>query len=292
MLASESAIDRLRAARALRHLAVASDRLKLEAVLTRESDAWVRSALARVVGPDIEEGTTRLAIQQMVEDPAQLARDVRAQTIQEITAMVTHEMEPLLGTLRWAGIVEVPDFEESRLHMAISGIGLFLSALRSLHKASDVPAVADFSLSDLVFECTETVILEREQRGATQVCVYYARRDYVAAFGDPDLVRLAFLNILRNALEASDPNDGGAGEPVIVNWGSTDRDMWIAVLDRGVGLPVGASRMGKAGVTTKEKGVHMGMGLAVSMMALNSMNGAVHHRPRKGGGVVAEIRWK
>ena len=33
------------------------------------------------------------------------------------------------------------------------------------------------------------------------------------------------------------------------------------------------------------------MGLAVSTMALNSMNGTLSHRPREVGGVVAEMRW-
>ena len=291
MLASESAVDRLRAARALRHRAVASDRPKLQAALTRELDAWVRSALSQIVGLDLDEGSTRFPAQDDEEDPAQLERDVRAQTTQDITNMVTHELEPLLGTLRQAAMAELSQFEGSNTYRAIAGIRSFLSALKSLHMASGVPAVTDFSLSDLVSEVTETVRSEREQRSATRVHVSPARTDHVAAYGDRDLVRLAFLNILRNALEASDSSESGVAGPVVVNWGSTDRDAWIVVFDRGVGLPAGASRMGQPGVTTKEKGLHRGMGLAVSLMALHSMNGTLTHQPRRGGGVVAEMRW-
>ncbi len=291
LLATESAVDRLRAARTLRHLALASDRPALEAAFNSESDAWVRSALSKIVGSDLDERPTVFSAERTVEDPAQLARDVRAQTTQELTAMVTHELEPILGTLRQAGMDEVAGFEESNTYRAIAGVDSFLAALKSLHLASGVPTVTDFSLSDLVLEGTRAVLSERERRGATDVPVNHARLDHVAASGDRNLVRLAFVNTLRNALEASDPSDGGAGEPVVVNWGSTDRDAWIAVFDRGVGLPAGASRMAEPGVTTKEKGLHTGMGLAVSMMALVSMNGTLSHRPREGGGVVAEMRW-
>ena len=79
--------------------------------------------------------------------------------------------------------------------------------------------------------------------------------------------------------------------PVVINWGVTGRDSWIAVIDRGVGLPDGSSRMTEPGVTTKAKGFHMGMGLAVALMALENMDGILTHRPREEGGVVAEMRW-
>ena len=290
-MASESAVDRLRAARVLRHVAVASDQASLRQVLIRESDAWVKSALEKIVNVDLDEELPPVPTKDIVEDPAQLERDVRAQTTQELTDMVTHELEPLLGSLRQAAMDEVPSFETSSTYRAISGIGSFLSALRSLYIASGVPTVTDFSLSDLVFEVTETVRSERKQRRATAVDVLHARTDHVAAYGDQDLVRLAFLNILRNAIEASDLGEVGVTGSVVVNWGNTDRDAWIVVFDRGVGLPAGASSMGNPGVTTKEKGLHMGMGLAVSLLALRSMNGTVTHQPRQGGGVVAEMRW-
>ena len=186
---------------------------------------------------------------------------------------------------------DVPGSQTTDTCRAISDITSFLNALKTLYIASGIPAVTDFSLSDLVFEVMDMVRSERKQRGATTVNVLHARTDHVAAYGDRDLVRLVFLNILRNAIEASDPREGGVTGSVVVNWGSTDRDAWIVIFDRGVGLPAGASNMGEPGVTTKEKGLHMGMGLKVSRMALRSMNGTVTHRPREGGGVVAEIRW-
>ena len=46
----------------------------------------------------------------------------------------------------------------------------------------------------------------------------------------------------------------------------------------------------EAGVTTKD--AHSGMGLTVCARALESMKGTLSHRPREGGGIVAEVRWR
>lgn len=291
LLGSESAIDRLRAARALRSLSEVSDQVALTAALTTESDAWVRSALSRIVNPESETPAGRPTADTVVEDPAQLASDVRAQRTQELTAMVTHELEPLLGALRTSCMSEVSDFEKSDARRSIVGIESFLKALQGLHQASGVPSISEFNLSDTVVDSISMVEKERINQGAKKIQANAARSDHVAALGDPDLVRLALVNLLRNALEASDSVEEGDPRPVVVNWGVTDRDAWIAVLDRGIGLPHGASRMREPGVSTKDKGTNSGMGLSVCAMALKSMNGGVEHRPRDGGGVVAEMRW-
>lgn len=291
LLVSDSALERLRAARALRHLALPSDREAISTALTFESDAWARSALSRIASPKQQEPWGIDPADDVVEDVTQIAYDVRAQTTEALTAMVTHELEPLLGSLRTSCLREVSDFERSNTRRAIAGIESFLDALHGLHRASGMPSVSDFSLSDTVLEAISTVQNERHSRGATEIPVDTARSEYVAALGDRNLVRLALVNVLRNALEASDPTEGGDGQAVVVSWGTTDRDAWVAVFDRGIGLPLGASRMLEPGVTTKDKGANSGMGLAVSVMALQSMNGTLNHRPRDGGGVVAEMRW-
>ena len=298
LLSSDSAVDRLRAARALFHLTVPSDRDRIRQALTAESDAWVRSALLKIADSDFRTSEDVAPTDyddsgdDLAESTRQLANDIRAQTTQTLTDMVIHELQPLLGTLRTAHIMETSQAKENTIQQAISGIQSFLEALRGLSRASDVPSVSDFNLSDTVFEAIKTVTNERMNRGSHDISVDPARSDHVAASGDRHLVRLTFLNVLRNALEASDPSCGGSARPVVVNWGTTDCDAWISVFDRGIGLPAGASQMTEPGVTTKSKDIHSGMGLTICKTALANMNGTLNHRPRGGGGVVTEMRWK
>ena len=155
LLASESAVDRLRAARVLRHLAVPSDHMRLRDILIRESDIWVKSALEKVVTVNHGEGSPQILTQDIIEDPAQLEHDIRAETTQDITDMVTHELEPLVGSLRQAAMDDIPWFETSDTRRAILGITSFLNALKGLYVASGAPTVTSFSLSDLVFTVTE-----------------------------------------------------------------------------------------------------------------------------------------
>ena len=291
LLTSGSAVDRLRAARALRRLAEPTDGEAIAAVLATESDAWVRAALTKIKPSGAESSSRRGSPENVVEDVAQLIRDVRTRTTEELTAMVTHELEPLVGSLRLACMRDVPDFEESNTRRAIFGIESLLAALHGLNRASGVPSVTDFNLSDTITETVASVQDQRLQQSASNIAVKLARDDPVAASGDASLVRLVFANILRNALEASDGVARNIARSVVVSWGTTDRDSWISVIDRGVGLPLGASRMIEPGVTTKDKSIHSGMGLAVCVIALESMNGTLRHTPREGGGVVAEIRW-
>ena len=107
------------------------------------------------------------------------------------------------------------------------------SKLIGLSRASDVPSVSVFNLSDTILEAIKTVKDERMNRGSHGIRVDAARSDHVAASEDQHLLRLTFLNVLRNALEASDPSFGGSGQPVVVNCGITDCDAWISVFDRG-----------------------------------------------------------
>ena len=293
LLKSKSAVDRLRAARVLRNRAMTSDRDIIEEAYAAEADAWIRAALSRILSPSPNLDTGSIVLDTTVEDAQQLVNDVRSQTTQELTAMVAHELGPLVGNLRMACISEVSNFDESDSRRAVAGIESFLSAIQGLHLASGVPSISDFSLSDTVLESIKTVQDERSQQpSATEIPVDAARKDHVTASGDPDLIRMALVNVIRNALEASDPLGGRRVLPVVVNWGVTDRDAWISVFDRGIGLPAGASRMFEAGVTTKNKDIHSGMGLAVCVRALQGMNGILTHNPREGGGVVAEMRWR
>lgn len=109
--------------------------------------------------------------------------------------------------------------------------------------------------------------------------------------GDDSLVEVAVRNGLRNSIEATEAAAGGSGklENVVINWGETEKDYWIAILDHGNGLPPGSERIFDIGSSTKEG--HFGMGLALAKRAAWSLRGDITLTPRKDGGVKFEFRW-
>jgi signal transduction histidine kinase len=104
-------------------------------------------------------------------------------------------------------------------------------------------------------------------------------------------VKLVVANGLRNAIEATESLSEiiDASNRVVVSWGETDRDYWIAIVDWGPGLPLGFDRIFDIGSTTKKD--HLGMGLAIAERAALSLSGNVSVTPREDKGTRYEFRW-
>jgi signal transduction histidine kinase len=118
--------------------------------------------------------------------------------------------------------------------------------------------------------------------------VLLARAEPAVVVGDPALVTLAFVNLLRNALDASQDVDG----PIVINWGRGDESAWVSVLDSGQGLPADAmSAAFDVGSTTRSEQGHFGLGLPIANQAMRSIAGTITLRPRRDRGTAAEARW-
>jgi C4-dicarboxylate-specific signal transduction histidine kinase len=111
------------------------------------------------------------------------------------------------------------------------------------------------------------------------------------ALADPGLLLLIVSNGLRNAAEAVQLIGSESPHSIAINWGTTDRDYWVAIMDDGCGLPKGTSALFEIGTTTKDKNVHLGMGLAIAKRAASSLGGSLTLNPRSTGGTTFELRW-
>jgi len=282
LLASRSAIDRLKGARLLFRAALSdADVLSVEHARTLEQDSWVRAALERVLdrGPSTVRPRTESIVQPYEPSDPNDVEDIRAQLIATVTQMLLHEVRPLVGGLEYAASKEVKSFDTSETAKRIQRLKGFLETVSRFEKAAHPPRNKEFDLTDAVVQAVTS-------ENSTQ-SVQLGREDPVPTRGDWDLIELGFVNGMRNALEACEETQGA----VVVNWGVTDRDAWVAVLDEGCGLPSGYEDAHEPGRTTKSKTLHHGWGLTIAHRAIASAGGTIALRPRSPRGTSFEIRW-
>lgn len=284
-LESRSSIDRLRAARQLAGVPLtALEKDAVRARLSDEVDAWVRTALVRVLESSLADdraSTAGLRVDPMsiTNERDGTAEAIRQTAVASVANLLLHEIRPIVGRLEARVMREVPDYSQSRAAIEIGRLQKFLDTLARLADVSRAPHLQPFDLSVAI---RESVVIN----GLDESRVLLARTDSVASFGDWDLIEFAFVNGLRNALEASAKQMSS----VVVNWGTTDGDSWFAILDEGVGVPVAADLFAP-GVTTKSRTTNQGWGLAIARQAISNLGGQITLSPRDSGGAAFEVRW-
>ena len=281
-LQTGNARERLEAARAFAASATADDIPLLQDALRRETVSWVRRALRialeRAGAP--EPGLGAVVASDLEQDAVD---DVYAEAIEETAGRLTHEIAPLVGAARLYAELETPDFDNTRLKRKLNQLEEMLDAIRTLSRAAAAPRLAEFNLAEVVGE----IVADTPPREG--VSIEATGRDPLLVVGDPTLVRLVVQVGLNNSAEATIALTGDQLPALVVRWDETDIDYWVAVLDRGVGLPPTASQIFGIGVTGKAG--HLGMGLSLARRAAQSLRGNITLTPRRQSGVQFMFRW-
>lgn len=314
-----AASERLRAARFLAQNATRRHRARLLAVRSVEHNSWVRQALdhaLRHLGTNASSEASGSVpdVHEPVPEEPRLHQEILAEATAETAAFFLHELRPLVGLVEMDASQEMSGYAESRTRKSIDRVRAFLSAIERLRVASAPPATREFDLTDMVTQAAQDEVergratldiplaaAEQNPREhqptsgrakGSRVELALARHDPIVTLGDPALVEMALVNALRNAVEAVLELPAYRRGQVILNWGVTDTDNWVVVLDEGAGLPEGFDRLAEPGVSTKRKASnHVGMGLPIAQRAIDSLGGTFRLTPRSGGGVSCEIRW-
>lgn len=270
---------RLDAARSMRHHAKPDDLSTLRAKLRTESVPWIRAALQQAI-----EGLE-------VENPSH-AEDVAADTVsdederqrfyldavQTTTYRLVHETRQIVGTVAyWAG-QETPNFQESKTAKQIDRLRECLSALEKMQDASRRPEMVDLDLHRLIEDELSTL-------GSFAAGVQLIGQRPLLVVGDHGLLQLILRNALLNARDAVLDDDVN----IHVNWGETDVDYWVAVFDRGEGLPTDVDALFDFGSTTRHG--HIGAGLAIASQAALTMGGGIDLSSQSDGSTKLEVRW-
>lgn len=275
--------ERLEAARYLAENADGSHIDRIEAALAVETVGWVRNALKRGLQRVTSDGPVSIATE-AAELTAVGAAQIYSDALETTAAQVIHEIEPILGALRLSAEVEVPDFENSDTQRGLDRLDALIAGLSRLRRAASAPKVEELSLDRCIYAWIEEEAVNvpiRVLRAGPQDCIVE---------GDKSLIGLSFVNGLRNALDATNALDieDEKYPDITINWGTTDVDSWVTIVDSGRGFRGNVARAFDIGSTTKVG--HLGMGLATAQQAMTSMEGSVQLIPMERG-VRFEMRW-
>lgn len=282
-LGSTDPRERLDAARHLAEHADAKQIGLIEGALALETVAWVSSALKRAL-QRARPTDSATPGPERVELSSDQTAQIYSDALETTSKQIIHEIEPILGALRLSAETEMANFEGSDTKRGLERMEALVAGLARLRQAASAPKLEDFALDQCIFAWIA------EEVGQKPVGVLRAGPQETVVEGDKGLVCLAFVNGLRNAIDATLalPVEDERYPEITVNWGTTDIDVWVAIVDAGVGFRGSLLRAFEIGSTTKAG--HLGMGLATAQQAMTSLGGSVRLIPG-GRGVRFEMRW-
>ena len=253
--------------------------------------------IALVIG--VEAGMEMLRAQQLDEalKESKTRLEVVSQTaaISELSGALAHEMNQPLGIIlsnaEAASIMlegEHPDIAELR-----DIIGDIISAdqraadvivrLRSLLQRGE-PNLQDSDLNGIVIEAIGHLRNDFRAAGISLSTELDDNLPLVKA--DWILLVQVLLNLLGNARDAVSQNRKGNRFIKIVT-ARNEQELLVTVEDNGVGLPEDTEQIFDAFVTTKDKG--LGMGLAIAKTIVEAHDGRIRARARTGRGALLEL---
>ena len=128
-------------------------------------------------------------------------------------------------------------------------------------------------------------LLERDMLQRRIVCTRSFEYNLPMAWVDPDQIRRAFLNILRNAMEAQ-PDHGGS---ITVTTRADETTITVIFSDNGVGMPEDMlEKVFTPFFTTKSGGT--GLGLSITQHIINEHKGEIVCESAPGSGTTFSVR--
>jgi len=285
-LSSGSTHLRRKAARILVREAEAGDLPALRLARANEADSYARSSLDRAVARLTNELPTREVLDSdATEESLRSPRQIQASAAEWIAGLLLHELASPIGLLAYEASREVQDYERSRTKKHIITLQMVFAAIEQLRKASTTPKPTEFDLAALINEIVSTEFSEV----ADNIALHGPQP--LVLISDAALLRFSICNGLRNAIEAVSTETGQHSFPaVVITWGETDADYWVAILDKGPGLTAPLEAVLGIGKTTK-KG-HSGFGLPIALSAIEALGGIVTLQAASDGGTKYELRWE
>jgi PAS domain S-box-containing protein len=204
----------------------------------------------------------------------------------ELTAGIAHEFRNGLATIHgYARLIDRNALPESfRPHLdgirqETAALGEVVTNFLNFAKPTHV-TLAHVDLRAVVERAADEVRSDARAKGG-EVMI---RGDFAVVQGDDVLLRQAFSNLVRNAVEAC----GESGPKILIDGRVEGTNLRVSVDDNGPGIPASArERVFRPFFTTKGRGT--GLGLALVQKIVVTHNGRVHVGTAAAGGASFQI---
>ncbi|CCM77240.1 PAS domain-containing sensor histidine kinase [Rhizobium mesoamericanum] len=227
---------------------------------------------------------------------ADIVRMNRLTAMGAVSVSIAHEMnQPLMAIVTNAATClswldrDVPDVAEAKMaaeRLVEEGkrAGDVLLNVRSMARNSR-PTMEIVDIAEVV---SHVLTMLRSEFRIRQIDVFVSVSPNIPAIrGDKVQLQQVLLNLLLNAAEAIDANDGTRRIDLFAA-DNGSRSVVVRVEDTGEGIdPIASERIFEAFFSTKQQGT--GMGLAISRSIISAHSGTLSARPREGGGAVFEF---
>ncbi|RSD26611.1 PAS domain S-box protein [Mesobacillus subterraneus] len=216
-----------------------------------------------------------------------LRRTDKLSVVGELSASVAHEIRNPLTSLK--GLVQLLQMEDERHQLyyqimidELNRINHIVSELLLLAK----PQQIKYTEADLQVILNDVISLLKTEASLHNIQIEFdARAEPVIIECEPNQLKQLFINIVKNAIEASSAED-----VVLLSLQSSDNHATVRIKDEGIGISKELlERIGEPFYSSKEKGT--GLGMTVSFKIVQSHNGTIkfNSEPEKGTEVIVQL---
>jgi len=216
-----------------------------------------------------------------------LRRTDKLSVVGELSASVAHEIRNPLTSLK--GLVQLLQMEDEKHQLyyqimidELNRINHIVSELLLLAK----PQQIKYTEADLQSILHDVISLLKTEASLHNIQIEFQVLSHpVMIECEPNQLKQLFINIVKNAIEAS-----SAGDVVNITLQSADNNITVVVKDQGVGISKELlERIGEPFYSSKEKGT--GLGMTVSFKIVQSHNGTIKFRSEldKGTEVIVQL---
>ncbi|MGK0273058.1 MAG: signal transduction histidine kinase [Cocleimonas sp.] len=287
MLGSDTINDRFKAAnyfikhKNLAYKTVLIERQKIERV--RHIKMALNRAISNIDVIDTKVFDDNLQDVNTTTDEA-LKKYLKAQAIHEFSGTIIHELSKRIGLLEGNLKNEFPNLEESKTNKSFANLKIVFNGIKDLQRSVEPTKATEFDLPQAILDIVQ------EEEGADGIQFNFEGEKPCLIRSNISILHLALSNGIRNSIEAikqipdfSDLNN------IVICWGKSDHDIWISIIDNGIGFHGDEKKAFEIGNTNKDG--HIGFGLGILEQCMETLGGHVELTSVASGGAKLVLRW-